>query len=123
MTNAHKKALNRASQLNEAENPEADPLADHADVVRVEPLKDRVLVRRVEAGQRGIVLTDAPKSIMGVVEETGPECLVKKGDKVLFNSRWNDADDERDQLIQEADIFCVVSEFPKEAHVGEPHRY
>ena len=80
-----------------------------------------------------ILLTDAPKGIKGVVVAVGPgkrdedgdlvPLDVKPGDKVLFNSKWNDfsaaehgrplplGHDEKLHLVQEADIFAKVPHF------------
>ena len=69
--------------------------------MQVKPLKDRVLVKRLEAEEKtkgGIVLPDTAKEKpkMGEVIEVGPGNLseegkrqplqIKKGDKVLFES-------------------------------------
>lgn len=122
----------------------------------IEPLGDRIVIQRIEE-PGSITLTDAHKSIKGVVLAVGlgkwhlgewwklkgkwewfdgyyetPE--VKPGDKVLFNSRWNDfaagenkgtgcdgkgplerplplRADPLIHLVQEADIIAIVPHF------------
>jgi co-chaperonin GroES (HSP10) len=69
------------------------------DSPMIQPLRDQVLIKRIEE-ESLIVLTDAPKSIKGVILAVGPgkrdedgELIpteVKPGLKVLFNSKWND---------------------------------
>ena len=70
----------------------------------IQPLHDRVLIRRIEESDSPITLTDKPKGIKGVILAVGPgkwieginggmvrKCLdVKPGMVVLFNSKWND---------------------------------
>jgi len=114
---------------------------------QMKPLADRVLIKRIE--EPGLIkLTDATNSIKGVVLAVGPgkrdedgdlvPLDVRPGDKVLFNSRWNDfsageqvgtgADgsgpltrplplghDETIHLVQEADIIAKVDHFDFEA--------
>lgn len=69
----------------------------------IQPLHDRVLIRRIE-DESPITLTDKPKGIKGVILAVGPgkwikginggmvrrKPEVKRGDIVLFNSKWND---------------------------------
>jgi len=65
----------------------------------IQLMDDRVLIRRIEQ-RSSLRLTDAPKSIKGIVLATGPgkrdedgEIIpmeVKPGYLVAFNSRWND---------------------------------
>jgi hypothetical protein len=56
----------------------------------IQPRGNRVLIQRVEE-PAFIVLTDAPKSIKGVILAVGPKVTdVKPGMSVLFNSKWND---------------------------------
>ena len=77
------------------------------------PRNDRVLIRRIEEKQSGLILTDPDKGIKGIVLKVGegkwiegtwwkfksgwewidgyrqlPE--VRPGQKVVFNSKWND---------------------------------
>ena len=114
---------------------------------QMKPLADRVLIKRIE--EPGLIkLTDATNSIKGVVLAVGPgkrdedgdlvPLDVRPGDKVLFNSRWNDfsageqvgtgADgagpltrplplghDDTIHLVQEADIIAKVDHFDFEA--------
>lgn len=99
----------------------------------IQPLRNQVLIERIEPPTL-IELTDAPKSIKGVILSIGPRVTdVKVGDYVLFNSKWNDfssgenkgtgADgsgplerplpihaDPRLHLVQEADIFLILSD-------------
>jgi co-chaperonin GroES (HSP10) len=70
----------------------------------IQPLHDRVLIRRLEEPDSLITLTDKPKGIKGVILAVGPgkwieginggmvrkKPEVKTGDIVLFNSKWND---------------------------------
>jgi chaperonin GroES len=105
----------------------------------IEPQDDRVLIRRIEE-QRAIILTDAPKSLKGIVLAAGPgkrnksgkriPLDVKPGDKVLFNSRWNDFSaaehgrplrydqDPMIHLVQEADIFGIVPNFDMKVSIA-----
>lgn len=55
----------------------------------IEPRHDRVLIRRIEE-RHLILLTDREKSIKGKILAVGPECVVKPGQLVLFNAKWND---------------------------------
>jgi hypothetical protein len=82
----------------------------------IQPTEDRILVQRIDVSSI-IVLTDAPKSIKGLVLAVGPgkwhpgewwyrhtkigdfwdwykgyrePCSVQPGQIVAFNSRWND---------------------------------
>jgi co-chaperonin GroES (HSP10) len=72
-------------------------------MTNLQPLHDRVLIRRLEEPSP-VTLTDQPKGIKGVVLAVGPgkwieginggmvrrKPEVKPGDVVLFNSKWND---------------------------------
>jgi co-chaperonin GroES (HSP10) len=94
----------------------------------IQPRNDRVLIRRIDEQKGLITLTDAPKGLKGTVLAVGPgKCdedgdfqptVVKPGDTVLFNSKWNDfAKDYYDDLplgadrtlhlVQEADVFGI----------------
>lgn len=122
----------------------------------IECLHDRVLIRRIDEPPKGIVLTDADKSQVGVVVAVGPgkwvpghwaysyewvadangihwpsnerrtwvdgyrdDWGVRAGEKVLFNSRWNDLGDnhergnlahgEHEHFIQLADIYGTLN--------------
>jgi co-chaperonin GroES (HSP10) len=95
----------------------------------IQPRNDRVLIRRIDEQKGLITLTDAPKGFKGTVLAVGPgKCdedgdfqptVVKPGDTVLFNSKWNDfASDYYDDLpvgadptlhlVQEADILAKL---------------
>jgi co-chaperonin GroES (HSP10) len=116
----------------------------------IQPLDDRVLVKRLPENSF-ITLTDAPKGLKGVVLAVGPgkrhpktgkrlPCCVKPGDKIIFNSKWNDlsagehvgtgADlagplerplpigaDPLVHLIREADIFGIVPNFDQRIEI------
>jgi co-chaperonin GroES (HSP10) len=88
----------------------------------IQPRNDRVLIERLEEGQKGpIQLTDPDKSIKGKVVAIGPKVdTAKVGDLVLFNSKWNDfatdhyddlpiGADKKLHLLQEADILAIVN--------------
>jgi chaperonin GroES len=101
----------------------------------LEPTDDRVLIRRIEG--RGGILTpnDERKSLRGIVIAVGPgkrnkhgkriPLDVKPGDKVLFNSRWNDfgaaehgrtlpvGADPMLHLVREGDVIGKVDNFPQ----------
>ena len=56
----------------------------------IEPRGNRILIRRVEEPSL-IALTDAPRSIKGIVQAVGPKVTdIQPGMSVLFNSKWND---------------------------------
>src|ERR1700688_1968934 len=95
----------------------------------IQPRHDRVLIRRIDEHKGLIVLTDAPKGLKGTVLALGPgkwdedgdfqPTVVKPGDLVLFNSKWNDfSKDHYDDfpiwadpylhLIQEADVLAII---------------
>jgi chaperonin GroES len=95
----------------------------------IQPLADRVLIRRIDEQKGLITLTDAPKGLKGTVLAVGPgkrdedgdfqPTVVKPGDTVLFSSKWNDlASDYYDDLpleadpklhlVQEADVLAVI---------------
>lgn len=133
----------------------------------IQPQNDRVLIQRVEEPS-GLLLPDRSKSIKGLVLAVGPgkwiegtwwqfqkptqrwewipghrqELVVKPGDKVLFNSKWNDfthaenkgtgADgsgalerplsyklDPLIHLVTESDIFAIVGHFDFKAETGK----
>ena len=108
-----------------------------------------MLIQRIEEPSL-IRLTDAPKGIKGIVLAVGPgkrdedgdlvPLDVKPGDKVLFNSKWNDlaascnvgtgADgsgplerplplgaDPTLHLVQEADIFGIIPDLRLQASI------
>jgi co-chaperonin GroES (HSP10) len=79
----------------------------------IKPRNDRVLIQRIDEPESGLIITDKPKGIKGIVIAAGPgkwhegewwlikgewkwfdayrEPLdVKPGMTVYFNSRWND---------------------------------
>lgn len=97
--------------------------------MNIQPLHDFVLIRRIEAPQGLIALTDASKSIRGEIVAVGPGKKHKKtgarmpmeskvGQQVYFNSRWHQLGDNYENvdwryddslhLVQEADIFGVI---------------
>lgn len=82
------------------------PEVHHGWIACIEPTEDRLLVRRIDESS---MLTDAPKSIKGLVLACGPgkwhsgewwgnewippwrqPMTVQVGQIVAFNSRWND---------------------------------
>ena len=93
--------------------------------MKVKPLNDRVLVKRLEAEEKtkgGIVLPDTAKEKpkQGIVEATGPGKLedgkrqalqVKKGDKIIFESFAGTeitVDGQEYLLMREDDILGIV---------------
>ncbi len=96
--------------------------------MKVKPLNDRVLVKRLEAEERtkgGIVLPDTAKEKpkMGEVIEVGPGKMgeggkrqplqVKKGDKVLFESYAGTEvkiEGEEYLIMKEDDILAIVED-------------
>lgn len=96
--------------------------------MRVQPLHDRVLVRRVECDtttKGGLIIPDTAqeKPTQGVVEAVGPGALSEKGervamavavgDRVLFGP-WSGSevviDGEKMVLLKEQDIFGIVQQ-------------
>ena len=96
---------------------------------KIQPLADRVLVRRVDAplekSPAGIIIPDTAKkekSKLGTVIAVGPgrfgeegdliPMAVKVGAKVVFNSGWDNevemGDDEEYFLVKESDILAVI---------------
>jgi chaperonin GroES len=96
----------------------------------VQPLSDRVLVRREEMPDKmsvaGIVLPDTAqkeKSKMGVVLAIGPgrfgdegnviPMTVRVGQKVIFNSGWDNEvsmdDDKEYFLVRESEILAILN--------------
>ncbi|MCD6220339.1 co-chaperone GroES [Candidatus Calescamantes bacterium] len=96
--------------------------------MQVKPLKDRVLVKRLEAEEKtkgGIVLPDTAKEKpkMGEVIEVGPGNLneegkrqplqIKKGDKVLFESYAGTEvkiEGEEYLIMKEDDILAILEQ-------------
>ena len=95
--------------------------------VKVKPLGDRILVKRVEAEEKtagGIVLPDTAKETPkeGVVEAVGrgkvldsgklQALVLKKGDRVLFASYAGNEiklDGDEYLIMREEDVLAVVS--------------
>ena len=94
--------------------------------MKIEPLGDRIVVKRVEAEEKtagGIVLPDTAKEKPkeGKVIAVGPgkvldsgevsKMQLKKGDRVLFASYAGtevEVDDEEYLVMQEEDVLAVV---------------
>lgn len=98
--------------------------------VNIQPLSDRVLVRREEMADEkspsGIIIPDTAKkekSKIGVVVAIGPgkvsdegkliPMTLKVGVKVVFNSGWDNEVDMGDKdneyfLVRESDILAVI---------------
>lgn len=97
--------------------------------INVEPLGDRVLIRREEIDTKspgGIIIPDTAqkeKSKRGVVIAVGPgrygeegdliPMTVKAGSKVFFNSGWDNEvkigdDDEEYFLVRESDVLAII---------------
>jgi len=94
----------------------------------IQPLADRVLVRREEVKEKsasGIIIPDTAKtekSKIGVVIAVGPGRFGEEGDlipmtlkigaKVIFNAGWDNevdlGDDEEYFLVKESDILAVI---------------
>ena len=96
--------------------------------MKIRPLQDRVLVKRLEETTKtagGIIIpdTDKEKPSEGIVEAVGPGMInpegklipmnVKVGDKVLFG-KWSGSEvkvnGEERLLIKEAEILGVVED-------------
>ena len=96
--------------------------------MKIRPLKDRVLVKRLEETTKtagGIIIPDTAKEkpSEGIVEAVGPGMInpegklipmnVKVGDKVLFG-KWSGSEvkvnGEERLLIKEAEILGVVED-------------
>lgn len=96
----------------------------------VQPLSDRVLVKREEVDVKspaGIIIPDTAKtekSKRGVILAVGPGRIgesgdliamtVKPGQKVFFNSGWDNevklgSDDEEYFLVRESDILAIIN--------------
>ncbi|QQG38333.1 MAG: co-chaperone GroES [Candidatus Kaiserbacteria bacterium] len=97
--------------------------------VNIEPVGDRVLVRRMDVDEKspsGIIIPDTAqkeKSKRGVIVAVGPgkygdeadliPMTVKAGQKVFFNSGWDneikmEGDESEYFLIHESDILAVI---------------
>lgn len=95
----------------------------------IQPLGDRVLVKREEATDEktagGIIIPDSAKkekSKVGTIVATGPgrmtddgkliPIMLKPGMKVIFNSGWDNevklGDDREHFLVRESDILAVI---------------
>lgn len=104
--------------------------APAASKVPVQPISDRVLVKREEmdtTSPAGIIIPDTAKtekSKRGVVLAIGPgrfgeegdliPMTVKVGQKVFFNSGWDnevklDGSDDEFFLIRESDILAILN--------------
>jgi chaperonin GroES len=94
--------------------------------MKIRPLQDRILVKRVEEEEKtqgGIIIPDTAKEKpqQGIVVAAGPGKAnedgkirpldVKKGDKVLFGKYSGsevDVDGEEHLIIREEDILAIV---------------
>ena len=97
--------------------------------INIEPLADRVLVRRVDKNEEkspaGIIIPDTAtkeKSKIGLVIAIGPGRFGEEGDlipmaieagaKVIFNAGWDNevdlGDEEEYFLVKESDILGVI---------------
>lgn len=105
-------------------------MAKDAQKVSIQPLGDRVLVKRegkeTTKSPGGIFIPETAekeKSKKGVVIAVGPGKIgddnervplsVKKGDKVYFNSGWDnevkfEGDDAEYFLVHESDILAII---------------
>jgi chaperonin GroES len=95
---------------------------------KVQPVGDRVLVRRDEVNEKspaGIIIPDSAKkekSKVGTVIAVGPgrygdegdliPMTVKAGAKVIFNAGWDNevdlGDDQEYFLVKESDVLAVI---------------
>lgn len=103
--------------------------AVRAKKIGIEPLADRVLVRRIDENTdmspAGIIIPDTAtkeKSKKGTVLVVGPgkysdegsliPMTIKAGVKVIFNAGWDNevdlGDDEEYFLVKESDILAVI---------------
>lgn len=129
-----------ASGLYEVELPSCPPykVIDSWIGSPWQPTGNRVLIQRIEEPSR-ITLAHAAKGIKGIVLAVGPgkrdedgEIVpldVQPGDKVLFNSRWNDfahaehgrplsaGADPMLHLVTEGDIIAKVPHFDFSASI------
>ena len=97
--------------------------------VKIQPLSDRVLVRRLDTPDKktvaGIIIPDTAqkeKSKLGLVVAVGPgrfgdegaliPMTLKAGQKVIFNSGWDNevsmGDEEEYFLVRESDVLAVT---------------
>jgi len=105
-------------------------MAKEKGAAAIQPLGDRVLVKREDADLKkspgGIIIPDTAqkeKSKRGVVISTGPGKVsdegtlipisIKVGAKVYFNAGWDnevkfDGDDTEFFLVHESDILAVI---------------
>jgi chaperonin GroES len=105
-------------------------MAKEVKKINVQPIGDRVLVKREDAPQKksvsGIIIPDTAekeKSKRGVVVAVGPGHMndqgklvpttVKVGAKVYFNAGWDNevdvgGDDESYFLVRESDILAII---------------
>lgn len=106
-------------------------MKNHSSVTKVQPLGDRVLVKREDMPDKkspaGIIIPDTAKkekSKMGTVIAVGPgrygeegdliPMTVKTGAKVIFNSGWDNevslgGDEVEYFLVKESDILAVIT--------------
>lgn len=106
------------------------PVNNSAPKAPIQPLSDRVLVRREDMPDKksaaGIVLPDTAqkeKSKMGIVLAVGPgrfsdegemiPMTIVVGDRVIFNAGWDNEvsmEDEREHfLVRETDILAILN--------------
>lgn len=124
-------AKKKAKKSQKSSVKKSAPKATHAaSKAPVQPLSDRVLVRREDMPEKksaaGIILPDnaqKEKSKLGVVLAVGAGRMsdegsvipmtVRVGDRVIFNAGWDNEvameDDREHFLVRESDILAILN--------------
>lgn len=96
--------------------------------INMRPIMDRVLIEKIPVKEGLIKLINPQKTQLGRVVAIGPgkwvegyfyPTVLKPGQSVYFNDKWDDGDGLRNKenlvLVTEADIFGVVEDDSEDA--------